>query len=37
MTNVIGAVTSNRSSRADSAPHANTSAATSARSEALIV
>jgi len=35
-TNVIGAVTSKRSSRADSIPHAKTSAATSARSEALI-
>jgi hypothetical protein len=33
---MIGAVTSNRSSRADSVPHTNTSAATIARSDALI-
>jgi hypothetical protein len=33
---VIGAVTSNRSSRADNVPHANISAATIATSEALI-
>ncbi len=36
-TNVIGAVTSNRSSRADSAPQANISAATIARSESLMI
>ena len=36
-TNVIGAVTSNRSSRADSAPQPNTSAATMARSATLTV
>ena len=36
-TNAIGAVTSKRSSRADSIPHANTSAATIARSGALII
>src|SRR5690349_20054855 len=34
--NVIGAVTSKRSSRADSVAHTNISAATIARSEALI-
>jgi hypothetical protein len=34
---MIGAVTSNRSSLADSAPQQNTSAATMARSETLIV
>ena len=34
---MIGAVTSNRSSRADRVPHANTSAATIARSDSLIV
>ena len=33
---MIGAVTSNRSSRADKVPHANTSAATIARSDSLI-
>src|SRR5207302_3513573 len=33
---MIGAVTSNRSSRADRVPHANTSAATIARSDSLI-
>jgi hypothetical protein len=37
MTNVIGAVTSNRSSRADIAPQANISAATIARSETLTI
>src|SRR5207247_3524557 len=36
-TKVIGAVTSNRSSRADSAPHPNTSAATMARSATLTI
>ncbi len=36
-TNTTGAVTSNRSSRADSVPHANTTAATIAMSDALIV
>jgi hypothetical protein len=35
--NTIGAVTSNRSSRADNAPQPDTSAATAARSEALTV
>ncbi|MGO9143839.1 MAG: hypothetical protein ACLP70_20700 [Streptosporangiaceae bacterium] len=36
LAHVIGAVTSKRSSRADSIPQPNTSAATIARSEALI-
>ena len=34
---MIGAVTSNRSSRANRVPHANTSAATMARSDSLTV